>query len=53
VVELRLNGKPFQPNFFTGLKKNYEIKEKIIIPVKYCDLALVSLVGITIYDMKR
>jgi Phosphoinositide 3-kinase C2 len=53
VVELRLNGRPFEPNFFTSLKKNFEIKEKIIIPIKYCDLSLVSLIGITIYDMKR
>jgi len=35
------------------LKKNFDIKEKIIVPIKYQDLALVSLLGITIYDMKR
>ena len=27
--------------------------EKIIFPIRYCDLATVSLIGITIYDMKK
>lgn len=53
VVELTLNGTPFEPKFYTGLQKTMDINEKVILPLRYCDLAAVSLVGITIYDMQR
>ena len=53
IVELRLNGKPFEPKFYTGLHKTFEVNEKIVIPMRYNDLAMISLIGITIYDMRR
>jgi hypothetical protein len=53
IVELIMNGRPFEPKFFTALKSGFEFNEKIIIPISYCDLSLVSLIGITIYDMCR
>lgn len=53
VVELRLNGTPFEPKFFTSLHKTFEINERLTIPLRYCDLAAVSLLGITLYDMRR
>ena len=43
----------FQPNYFSPLKKNFEISEKVVFPMRYCDLAIKSLVGISIYDMRR
>jgi hypothetical protein len=43
----------FQPNYFSPLKKNFEIIEKVVFPMRYCDLAIKSLVGISIYDMRR
>ena len=30
-----------------------EINEQITVPIRYCDLAQLSLLGITIYDMHR
>lgn len=53
VVELHLNGYPFEPKFYTSLQKSYEINERIILPLRYCDLAMISLIGITVYDMSR
>ena len=53
VVELKLNGVMFEPTYFTTLKKSFDINEKIVFPMKYCDLAMNSLVGISIYDMRR
>jgi len=43
----------FQPNYFSPLKKNFEIIEKVVFPMRYCDLAIKSMVGISIYDMRR
>jgi hypothetical protein len=53
VVEIKLNGIKFEPSYFTPLKKSFDINEKIVFPMRYCDLAIKSLVGITIYDMRR
>lgn len=53
VVELSLNNQGFQPQFYTGIQSRYEVEEKIVFPIKYQDLGAVSMVGITIYDMKR
>lgn len=53
IIELKLNGTSFEPKFYTTLHKTYDINEKIIMPMRYCDLAMNSLIGITIYDMKR
>jgi Phosphoinositide 3-kinase C2 len=53
VVELKLNGKTLEPKLFTTLQRAFEVNEKLIFPLRYCDLALVSLIGITIYDMRR
>ena len=43
----------FEPNYFSPLKKNFEINEKVVFPMRHCDLAMKSLMGITIYDMRR
>ena len=43
----------FQPNYFTPLKRNFEISENIVVPIRYCDLSMKSILGITIYDMRR
>lgn len=53
VVELRVNGVPVEPKFYTNLQKNFEVNEKITFPIRYCDLSQVSLLGVTIYDMHR
>jgi hypothetical protein len=53
VIELSLNNKDFDPKFYTQIQNSYEINEKIIFPVRYCDLALCSLIGITVYDMSK
>jgi hypothetical protein len=53
VIELSLNNQVFEPKFYTGIQISLDIEEKIIMPVRYCDLANASLLGITVYDMKR
>jgi hypothetical protein len=53
VVELFINGTRFEPNYFTSLKINFDISERITLPLRYCDLGIISLIGITIYDMSR
>jgi hypothetical protein len=53
IVELSLNNQIFEPKLYTSLVNSYEIGEKIIFPIKYCDLAPLSKIGITIYDMKK
>mmetsp|Transcript_44427 Transcript_44427/g.43098 ORF Transcript_44427/g.43098 Transcript_44427/m.43098 type:complete len:105 (-) Transcript_44427:2223-2537(-) len=53
VVEMSLNGKPLEPKLYTGINSSYAIKEKMVIPIKYCDLSPLSIIGISIYDMKK
>ena len=53
IIELSLNNQVFEPKFYTGIQNSYDIEEKIIIPIRYSDLATVSLIGVTIYDMKK
>ena len=53
IIELSLNSKVFEPTFYSGIHNTFEVGEKIIFPIRYCDLATVSLIGITIYDMKK
>lgn len=53
VVELRVNGVPVEPKFYTNLQRNFEVSEKITFPIRYCDLSQITLLGVTIYDMHR
>ena len=39
VIELKLNGKTFEPKFYTSLQKSFEVMDKIVIPIRYCDLS--------------
>ena len=53
VVEIILNNKSLEPKFYTGIQGAFEINDKIIFPLRYCDLAPISIIGITLYDMKK
>lgn len=53
MIELSLNNQVFSPKLYTFIRNSYEISEKIIFPLRYCDLAPVSTIGFSIYDMKR
>ena len=39
--------------FYTSVQSAFEIGEKIVFPIRYCDLATVTFLGFTIYDMKK
>ena len=53
IIQLSLNNKIFEPKFYTGIQSSLELSEKIIFPIRYCDLANSTLIGITIYDMNK
>jgi hypothetical protein len=53
IVEISLNNQAFEPKLFTGIRNSFEVGERLVFPLRYCDLSPVSILGISIYDMKK
>jgi len=42
-----------EPKIFTGVKYSYELDDQIELPLKVCDLAPLSSLAISIYNIDR
>lgn len=42
-----------KPKIFTGVKFGFELDETLEIPLRVCDLACLSSLAISIFDMDR
>ena len=50
-VDVVQNGKVITPKIYTGVKFYYELEEEVKLPIKICDLAPLTSLAITIYNM--
>ena len=51
-VDLIQNGQVVDPKIYTGVKFSYELDEMIELPLRVCDLAPLSSLAISIYNME-
>ncbi len=52
-IDILQNGQVLQSKIFTGVKFSYELDEVLEIPLRVCDLAPLSSLAISIYNMDR
>ena len=52
-IDILQNGEVIKSKIFTGVKFSYELDETLEIPLRVCDLAPLSSLAISIYDMDR
>lgn len=50
-VDVVQNGRVITPKIYTGVKFCYELEEEVKLPIKICDLAPLTSLAITIYNM--
>lgn len=52
-IDVLQNGAIYHQKIFTGVKFSYELEDTLEIPIKICDLAPLSSLAISIFDMSR